>query len=70
MIYAGNIQVLSNTSIIPRGSYIYLRSLNVVYGIYDIQSGVGLNITDVSDKLMWTNIVYSNGGCEVLWATG
>jgi uncharacterized membrane protein len=63
-----NIQILSNISKVPEGSYIYLRNLNVVYGLFEASDGNAYNITELSNTLASTNIVYSNGASEILWS--
>jgi uncharacterized membrane protein len=69
MINPLNITVLSNNSTIPENSYIYLRTLNVVYGIFEDANGGIRNITEFSKILTLTDTVYSNGESEVLLST-
>lgn len=69
MINPVNSMVLSNNSIIPENSYIYLRTLNVVYGIFEDANGGIRNITEFSKILTLTDTVYSNGESEVLLST-
>ena len=68
MLNPANTQILSNVSIVPEGSYIYLRSFNVVYGLFEAPDGNAHNITEMSVTLASTNIVYSNGASEILWS--
>ncbi len=67
MLDPANIHILSNASIVPEGSYIYLRSLNIVYGLFEESDGVH-NITELSNTLASTDTVYSNGESEILWS--
>jgi len=68
MINRANIAVLSNNSLVVANSCIYLRSLNVVYGIFEDDSGKPRNSTEFSKILTWTDKIYSNGRSEVLWS--
>ena len=62
-VYAGHVEVLSNTTRITANGIVYLNSLNIIEG------------TVVGDRYVWNtselsflsnlNIVYSNGGSEV-----
>jgi uncharacterized membrane protein len=57
--------VLSNNSVTPVGdSYVYLRTLNVVYGIVEGASGT-INTTSLSPFLSGCDLIYANGGSQI-----
>jgi uncharacterized membrane protein len=57
--------ILSNNSVTPVGaSYVYLRTLNVVYGIVEGSSGI-LNTTSLSPFLSDCDLIYANGGSQI-----
>jgi uncharacterized membrane protein len=63
-IFPGNIFVPSNQTVIPEKSLIFLRDLNVQYGVFmDFDSAY--NMTDYSRILENPDLVYSNGQAQV-----
>jgi len=68
MINPNNIELLTNDTVIPKNSLIYLYSLNVIYGLSLDSIGTPHNMTELSNSLGLTDIVYSNGKSEVLWS--
>jgi uncharacterized membrane protein len=57
--------ILSNDSKIERNTYIYLRYLNVVDGVFIDPEGRLSNITGFSHVFNITNKIYSNGDSEI-----
>lgn len=71
MIKRDQIERLSNTTKVLAGDAIYLRRMNLVYGVAFAGRGYienVWNITEVSSVLEDMNKVYSNGGCDIYWA--
>ena len=63
MVPRGNIEVLSNVTVLSENSNVYLSRINVVNGVV---AGSDLwNTTSLSHIFGLTNKVYSNGGCEI-----
>jgi len=69
MIFRGNIEILSNVTMLSTGEYVYLNEVNVVDGVV-FASSYSLNITSVSPVFDSASKIYSNGGCEILKETG
>jgi uncharacterized membrane protein len=63
-IYTGNIEILSDATVILQDSFIYLNRANL-----DENRAIGpnymWNTTSISKTLESANQVYSNGGCEI-----
>jgi uncharacterized membrane protein len=55
---------ITNTTIPPRGSFIYLGSLNIVNSIVTTASG-SFNISEIASQRYQENLVYSNGNSEI-----
>jgi len=64
MIYRGNMEVLSNVTVLSTGENVYLNRANVVDGVVVVRS-YSLNITSVSHVFGSASKIYSNGGCEI-----
>ena len=67
-----HVEKLSNTSRIEIDDTIYLRKMNLLYGVllaqrWNVESA--WNISEISPVLNNMNIVYSNGACEIYRAT-
>jgi uncharacterized membrane protein len=56
---------LDNTMTLDRANYVYLRYLNVNYGLMENRGGYVWNITSIAPQLSNMNRLYSNGGCIV-----
>lgn len=68
MINRDQIEKLSNTTRVLAGDAVYLRRMNLIYGV--LFAGRGYvenmwNITEIYPVLTIMNKVYSNGGCEI-----
>jgi uncharacterized membrane protein len=59
---------ITNTTIPPRGSIIYLGSLNVVNSVILTTSG-SFNTSEISFLLDQNNLVYSNGNSQIWYVT-
>jgi uncharacterized membrane protein len=57
---------LTNTTIPPCNSFIYLGSLNTVHGVITTIAG-SFNTSDISFLLDQNNLVYSNGNSEIFY---
>ncbi len=57
---------LTNTSILSEGNLIYAGRLNIVDGVLNTELGT-VNFSEVMPLLSQADIVYSNGGTEVLY---
>jgi uncharacterized membrane protein len=73
LIPPGDSYYLSNNTKIPPFCYVYFGHLNVVNGLFtsvDIQSGTTqtLNTSVLSPALQNCNLIYSNGGSEILYS--
>jgi uncharacterized membrane protein len=55
---------ITNTTIPPQGSFIYLGSLNIVDGVIITSSG-SFNTSEISFLLDQNNLVYSNGNSQI-----
>ncbi len=55
---------LTNTTIPPQGSFVYLGSLNIVNGVITTITG-SFNASEISFLLDQNNLVYSNGNSEI-----
>jgi uncharacterized membrane protein len=55
---------ITNTTIPPQGSFVYLGSLNVVNGVIATTTG-SFNTSEISFLLDQNNLVYSNGNSEI-----
>jgi uncharacterized membrane protein len=64
MIYRPNIQTLSNVTILSGNSNVYLSQVNVINGVV-MGSSYSWNTTSLSHVFDSTDLVYSNGGCEI-----
>ena len=64
MIYTGNMEVLSNVSVLSANANVYFNRANLVEGIV-VGSDYLWNTTSISSTLGFANKVYSNGGCEI-----
>jgi len=63
MIYRGNMEVLSNVTVLSTNDNVYFSRVNVVDGVV---GGSHLwNITSISQVLDFANKMYSNGECEI-----
>lgn len=58
------IQPLTNTTMLEQGGFIYLGQLNVVYGRVATDTG-SFNVSETSSFLTKSNLIYSNGNCEI-----
>jgi len=58
-------RILSNTTAVEHGAFIYLRYFNIRYNIIATYEGV-LNTSDIS-LLGECDTIYSNGASEILW---
>jgi len=56
---------LTNTTIPPQGSFIYLGSLNIVNGVITTSPTGSFNTSEISFLLDQNNLVYSNGNSEI-----
>ena len=69
MIYGGNVNALSNTTLVAANGVVYLSTLNVVDGV--IQFGqLSWNTSKLSSIFDDLNMVYTNGGSEILKNNG
>jgi uncharacterized membrane protein len=63
-IYPGEIETLSNVTVLPQNSFVYLNTANLVENV-----GMGpfytWNTTSLSHTLASADLVYSNGGCQI-----
>ena len=59
------LEILSNSSIVNDGDYMYLRTVNVVDGIVGPSLSDSYNITEIAYLLGESNKVYANGLSEV-----
>ena len=55
---------ITNTTIPPQGSFVYLGTLNIVNGVITTPTG-SFNTSEISFLLDQNNLVYSNGNSEV-----
>ena len=55
---------ITNTTIPPQGSFVYLGSLNIVNGVMTTATG-SFNTSEISFLLDQNNLVYSNGNSEI-----
>jgi uncharacterized membrane protein len=55
---------ITNTTIPPQGSFVYLGSLNIVNGVITTTTG-SFNTSEISFLLDQNNLVYSNGNSEI-----
>ena len=55
---------ITNTTIPPQGSFVYLGSLNIVNGVIATDTG-SFNTSEISFLLDKNNLVYSNGNSEI-----
>jgi uncharacterized membrane protein len=67
LIPANLLLQIENTTIPPRGSFIYLGSLNIMDGIINSPCG-SFNTSDISSTLNQNDLIYSNGNNEILYA--
>jgi uncharacterized membrane protein len=58
---------LTNTTILSQGSLIYLGRLNIINSVINTYNGP-INSSEVMPLLNNTNIIYSNGNTEILYA--
>jgi len=68
MIYGGDINTLSNTTIVAPDEILYLSQLNVIYGKI-LGKNYVWNSSEFFPLLNNMNKVYSNGGCEIYVST-
>ena len=71
MIRRDQTEKLSNTTTVLAGQIVYLRKMNLDYGVLIATRGNvedTWNITEISPVLEEMNLVYSNGGCEIYQA--
>ena len=69
LISQDKISILTNNTIPKDGSYIYLRFFNIESGwMFPLNSLPPYNISDISTELVGNDQIYTNGGCEVLYA--
>ena len=54
-----------NTTIPPRGSFVYLGSLNIVNGVIAITATESFNTSEISFLLNQNDLVYSNGNSQI-----
>ena len=66
LVYPANIVVPSNSTVLSGQSFIYLRDLNVVHGLFQDYDSIN-NMTEYSNFFENTNLVYSNGPCEIFY---
>jgi hypothetical protein len=59
---------LTDATIQPQGSFIYLGSLNIVNGVLTTSTG-SFNTSEISFLLDQNNLVYSNGNSQIWYAT-
>lgn len=69
LIEYGRVSVLSNSTTLWRGAYIYLRHLNVVKGLATTKVGF-FNVSEISSLLNENNRIYSNGDSEIYCKPG
>ncbi|MEM2143942.1 MAG: hypothetical protein QW279_01155, partial [Candidatus Jordarchaeaceae archaeon] len=62
-IYEGYVSLLSNSTIIPLNSVVYLSQLNVIYGQIVGEYFIW-NIGELDSLLIGENKIYTNGGSE------
>ena len=55
---------ITNTTIPPQGSFVYLGTLNIVNGVITTTTG-SFNTSEISSLLDQNNLVYSNGNSEI-----
>jgi uncharacterized membrane protein len=60
--------LITNTTIPPQGSFIYLNSLNIVNGVTTTTAG-SFNTSEISFLLDQNNLLYSNGNSEIWYVT-
>jgi len=70
MIRREVVEILSNTTEMHKGAFIYLRGVNVIDGKMITQSMLQWNTSQISDSLNNQNKVYSNGGSDIHKALG
>jgi uncharacterized membrane protein len=58
---------ISNTTIPPQGSFVYLDSLNIVNGVITTLYAGSFNTSQISFIRDQSNLVYSNGNSEILY---
>jgi uncharacterized membrane protein YdcZ (DUF606 family) len=58
---------ISNSTIPPQGSYIYLGGLNIVNGSITITSSV--NLSQIFPLLEQNNLIYTNGNIGIWYIT-
>jgi uncharacterized membrane protein len=64
---AQSIDLIVNVTQTKPGSYVYLRSFNVLKGL--VADSVGyFNFSDLSSSLSQNEIIYSNGASEICFA--
>ncbi|MDH5783918.1 MAG: DUF2206 domain-containing protein [Candidatus Bathyarchaeota archaeon] len=63
MIYRGNMETLSNVTVLSKNDNVYLSQMNVVDGV--IVGSHLWNTTSIFHVIGFTSKVYSNGGCEI-----
>ncbi len=56
---------ITNTTIPPQGSFIYLGSLNIVNGVITTTTTASYNTSQISSLLDQNDLVYSNGNSEI-----
>ncbi|MGD0645067.1 MAG: DUF2206 domain-containing protein [Candidatus Bathyarchaeia archaeon] len=66
LINPGDISVLSNYTLLRASSLIYLRNLNVEFGLFEEYQSVH-NITEYSQAFENADLVYSNGQSEIFY---
>ena len=65
----GLLPPITNTTIPPQGSFIYLGSLNIVDGVMATSLTGSFNSSEISFLLDQNNLVYSNGNSEIWYVT-
>ncbi len=60
---------ITNTTIPPQGSFVYLGSLNIVDGVMRATNTGSFNTSEISFLLDQNNLVYSSGNSEIWYVT-
>jgi len=69
LISRERIRLLTNTTMLEQGAYIYLRHLNIVDGVITTW-GAPFNTSEISSLLSESNKIYSNGDSEAYCPQG
>jgi uncharacterized membrane protein len=63
-VYTGDIEILSNVTMLQQNSLVYLNKANLVENVA-LGPNYMWNTTSISQTLDFADKVYSNGGCEI-----